>query len=182
MQQFSLFISVMFVALTLLTGNVFFMVGAFLFLVRSAQQTQLVREEITLNEEKVDEAMMVAFLSVSPGDSLRQASAALVKAPLQHHFPVIQSDAPVGLLSRDALMKGIANLGETIYVAEVMERNLATVERREILRDVLVRFPHLRRTPTLILEQGRLVGMLTADSVALYLTLRSLRCKKRRRR
>ena len=180
MTHFLLLISLSFVALAVVTGNPFFMIGAFLFLVRAARETQTVRAEITLHEETVEEAMMVVFLTLSSGDSLRQASSALVKAPGQCQFPVMQGDSPVGLVTRDALMKGMTDLGDAVYVAEVMERSPVTVKGTENLRGVLVRVPDLRRTPALVLEeQGHLAGILTAESVAHYLALRSLRRQRR---
>jgi CBS domain-containing protein len=147
--------------------------GALIALGTSREAARAARGRAVIPGQPVEGAMVRMFATLSSGDSLRAAADALIGAPPQRAFPVVQGDTVVGVITRDTILGGLARQGGSVYVAAVMDRGIVTADPAEPLRSVLARLPDLDRTPVLILRDERLVGMVTAESVGLYLALRS---------
>ncbi len=121
----------------------------------------------------VESAMVRQFETLQVGDSLKRAAEVLL-ATSQQDFPVTFGEDVVGVLSRQSLLRGLAQSGETAYVSGVMSREVMIVRPDDPLDDVLMRPNGVQHAPVLVMENGRLVGMLTADNLMEFLTLRQI--------
>ena len=76
----------------------------------------------------------------------------------------------LGLLGRNALLRGMAVDGPDAYVAGIMDRESPRVNRDVPLADVI---PLLGQTSCLlVMDDERLVGLLTRENLSEYLMLR----------
>ena len=151
-------------ALTLIALFVYFGAG---------QENQAEQSREIVEGVPVESAMVRQFETLEVGDSLKRAAEVLL-ATSQQDFPVLFGDDVVGVLSRNALLRGLAQSGETAYVSGVMSRDVMIVRPDEPLDDVLMRPNGVRYAPVLVMRDGRLLGMLTADNLMEFLTLRQI--------
>lgn len=151
-------------ALTLIALFVYFGAG---------QENQAEQSREMVEGVPVASAMMRQFETLQVGDTLKRASEVLL-ATSQQDFPVTFGEDVVGVLSRHALLRGLAQSGETAYVSGAMSREMMIVRPDDPLDEVLMRPNGVRHAPVLVMENGRLVGMLTADNLMEFLTLRQI--------
>jgi Zn-dependent protease/CBS domain-containing protein len=120
----------------------------------------------------VGRAMITDFRHVDVADSLQRA-ADLVIAGSQRDFPVLEAGRLVGVLTREALVKGLATHGPTSFVRDAMTTSCDTVDVREMLERALTRLQESSCPVLPVLAGERLVGLLTADNVGEYVMIRS---------
>jgi len=115
-------------------------------------------------------AMVTEFRTLTHGDTIRDA-ATLLLATSQQDFPVLHGGQVVGLLSRTALLKGLASEGPEAYVASAMDRDFVRLGPDQELARVL---PTALRSGScaLVMEEDRLLGLLTAENLSEFLLLR----------
>ena len=79
----------------------------------------------------------------------------------------------IGLLGRNALLRGMAQEGADSYIAGYMEREFPSVPPDKDLADVLPLMAHAGAC-VLVMEEGRLLGMLSSENLSQFLLLRSV--------
>jgi predicted transcriptional regulator len=90
----------------------------------------------------------------------------------QHDFPVVDAWQRVaGILSRTTLMRGLATLGPGGAVLETMNRDWRQIDPSASLDDVLGHFQADPYAPLLVLDSGRLAGMITFENLAEFLEI-----------
>jgi CBS domain-containing protein len=94
-----------------------------------------------------------------------------IQASAQGAFPVIQAGQATGILTRDALRRGIAERGGGVYVSEVMDRAVPHVAPGDSLLNITEQFRNLAGAPVLVVADDRLIGMLTAAGVEHFVAL-----------
>ena len=93
-----------------LSGNpLLLLIALFVWIGAEGRRAQ-VQERLTLGNIPVREAMLTDFRTLSPGDTLGHATDLLL-AGTQQVFPVIIDGRHAGVLTRDALMKGLSQHG-----------------------------------------------------------------------
>jgi Zn-dependent protease len=117
-------------------------------------------------------AMMTEFRTLSHGATIRDA-ANLMLSTSQQDFPVVHGDQVLGLLGRNALLRGLAHDGAASYVAGFMDRDFLQVAPDRDLAEVLPRMAHSGAC-VLVMEEGRLLGLLSSDNLSQFLLLRSV--------
>lgn len=117
-------------------------------------------------------AMMTEYRTLSHGDTLREA-ANLLLSTSQQDFPVVLGGQVLGLLGRNALLRGMAQEGSNSYVAGYMEREFPSVPPDKDLADVLPLMAHSGAC-VLVMEDGRLLGLLSSENLSQFLLLRSV--------
>ena len=117
-------------------------------------------------------AMVTEYRTLSHGSTIRDA-ANLLLSTSQQDFPVVHGDQVLGLLGRNALLRGMALEGQDSYIAAFMERQFASVSPDKDLSEVL---PVMAQAGAcaLVMEDGRLLGLLTAENLSQFLLLRSV--------
>ena len=117
-------------------------------------------------------AMMTEYRTLPHGATFRDA-ANLLLSTSQQDFPVILGDQVLGLLGRNALLRGLAQQGPESYIAGYMEREFTSVPPDKDLADVLPMMAHSGAC-VLVMEEGKLLGLLSSENLSQFLLLRSV--------
>ncbi len=157
------------------SGQWFLMFIAF-FIYLGAGQEAFAYKQAALGEGvAVRSAMMTDVRTLTTGATLKEAADALLDTS-QQDFPVVLGDQVQGLLTRDGLLRGLAEAGPSGYVAGSMFRQFAMVRPDDSLAETL---PILQASggPLLVLDpavEGRLLGMITAENVQEYFAVKQI--------
>jgi Zn-dependent protease len=155
--------------LGLLGGNFMLVFIALFVYLGAAQENAVVQGRFLLANTPVRSAMITDFRTIPHGSSLREA-ADLLLATSQQDFPVVTGDQVLGLLTRNNLLRGMASEGADSYVAASMNRNFVRVTPDAELAEAV---PLLAQDACLlVMDDDRLLGLLTRENVAEYLMLR----------
>jgi stage IV sporulation protein FB len=131
-----------------------------------------VQQRSLLQNVPVRAAMVTDFQTLPHGSTLKQA-ADLLLTTSQTDFPVVTGGSVLGLLSRNALLQGLAAEGPDTYVAGVMNRAFRTVAPDADLGQMLAD-GELTNETALVMEADTLVGMLTPENLTEFLLVRQL--------
>jgi Zn-dependent protease/CBS domain-containing protein len=126
----------------------------------------------TLGGVPVQRVMLTDFRTLQPDDTLAQA-VDHVLAGFQHDFPVMFGDRVLGILTREDLMKALAQRGSDAHLRDIMRREFPVVDSHDMLERALplLRSSGLRSIP--VEHEAQLVGMLDLENVAEFLTVQS---------
>jgi CBS domain-containing protein len=120
----------------------------------------------------VRSAMMTGYRTLAHGATIRDA-ANLLLSTSQQDFPVVLGDQVLGLLGRNALLRGMAHEGPDAYIAGYMERDFPSVPPDKDLADVLPLMAHSGAC-VLVMQEGLLLGLLSSENLSQFLLLRSV--------
>ncbi|MGH9667838.1 MAG: M50 family metallopeptidase [Bryobacteraceae bacterium] len=143
---------------------------AFFVYLGAAQESVSVTGRRLTHGIPVQAAMVTEFHTLSHGSTIRD-SANLLLATSQQDFPVVHGGRVVGLLGRDALLRAMAVEGADTYVAGAMERNFLSIPPGTDLAQVMPLMTQ-QGACALVMEDDRLLGMLTTDNLSQFLLLR----------
>jgi Zn-dependent protease/CBS domain-containing protein len=121
----------------------------------------------------VSYAMMTQFARLTPQAHVDEAVETLLRTS-QSEFPVVDADSkPVGLLGRGDLIRAIKQFGPDARVAEVMNPKVPTVGHRRCLEDAFRLLQEKSAPAVAVVDgEGRLVGLVTSETVGEMLQLR----------
>jgi stage IV sporulation protein FB len=158
-----------------LLGNfVLVFIAVFVFL-GAGQEALFFEHRAAVVGHTARDAMITRFDVLAPNDSLEKA-AQLLLATHQHDFPVVDAWQRVaGVLSRTALMQGLATVGPGGAVLQTMNREWRRIDPSASLEDVLRAFQTDPRSPLLLLEGDQLIGMITFENLAEFLEIARVR-------
>jgi Zn-dependent protease len=137
----------------------------------AAQESSMVLMKSALGGIPVSAAMMTTFETVAPGDSLDDVTR-LILSGAQQDFPVMENNNVVGVLTRDDLLKGLAQKGRP-PVSEFMHRDIARADASDMLESALQRMQESACHTMPVLRERRLVGLLTAENLGEFLMIRT---------
>jgi CBS domain-containing protein len=116
-------------------------------------------------------AMIREFEAVSP-DLPVALPLRRVLETFQQDFPVVANGRVVGMLGRDAMLRALATKGPEVPVGAVMRRDPKQVHPSDNLDDAFLQVLTQSEALPVVDSGGRLVGVLTRDSVAELLLVR----------
>jgi Zn-dependent protease len=136
----------------------------------ASQESAAVTGRVLTEGIPVRAAMITDFRTLDHGNTIREA-ANLLLATSQQDFPVVLGEQVVGLLGRNALLRGMAVDGPDAYVAGIMDRNYPRVSPDENLQQML---PLMAETScALVMDtHDNLLGIVTRENVSEFLMLR----------
>lgn len=153
----------------LFTGNPLLLFIALFVFLGATQEAAFVERKAAVAGRRTREAMITRFETLAPQDTLGRAAEVLL-ASHQQDFPVLDAWQRVaGVLPRSTLLKSLAREGKDAAVLDVMHRDPATLEPSDSLEQVLAALQSRPGEPVLVLEGGRLVGMITLDNLAEFI-------------
>lgn len=155
-----------------LSGNpMLLLIALFVWIGAEAEAVQ-VQERLVLKNVPVREAMLTEFTVLSPTDTLGQA-ADLLLAGTQQDFPVLDDGRPLGVLTRAALLAGLAQGGRDARVGEVPLAELGQVDAGAPLVPAVARLREQGEPCLQVVDHGRPVGLLTLENIGEYLMVRT---------
>ena len=99
----------------------------------------------------------------------------------QDNFPVIQEGQLVGIVTRPALVEAMNAYGSVVSVGQIMDPHAPVISPREKLVRVYEEIINGANTSAIVVDNGRLVGVLSPDNVSRYLLVHSSIKSPRRR-
>jgi CBS domain-containing protein len=136
------------------------------------QESTLVQVHSSLGGIPVQQAMLTDFQTLQPDDPLSSA-VNQVLAGGQQDFPVVFGDHVLGVLTREALMRALAQGGMDARVRDAMNREIVMADSHDMLETALaaMRTSGFRALP--VLHDGRLVGLLTMDHIGEFMMIQA---------
>jgi Zn-dependent protease/predicted transcriptional regulator len=164
-----------------IVGNFLLVLIAIFVWIGAGQEGQLVQARGALGDVKVAQAMTRRPRTLSSDDLLERA-VDLTLTTSQADFPVVddQTGTVVGFLGRDNLLKGLRAYGAAGAVHTIMQRTFAVAAPDESLYEIQQRMVAEGVQALPVIENGHLVGLLTALDVSeayLLLTARHERAE-----
>lgn len=148
-------------------------IAVFIFM-GAGQEAAMVTEEERSRGILVGNAMLTDFHALPPSATLRDA-VNLLLAGTQHDFPIVDEHGGcLGLLSRTALITGIAEHGKDQPVTTLMER-CELLHPGMPLADGMARLRSsaCQALPVIDSVSGRLMGLLTAENIGEMMMVRA---------
>ena len=139
-------------------------VALFVFLAAGEEQA-LVRTRATLSGLPARAAMLSEFETLDVADPLQRA-VDLLMAGSQQEFPVLDQGRPLGVLSRNDLLRGLQKAGAHSPVGQAIAHDGLVAEPGEPLEFVFQRMREHGRSALLVVSGGELVGLLTLENVS----------------
>lgn len=165
-------------AVLVINSPLLVLIAGFIWIAGAGEAAQ-VRTQAALAGVSLRSVTMTDLRTLAPTDTLSHA-ARLVIDGYQPDFPVLDGARFVGMLSRDALVRGLHDLGKDEAVARVMQSDgpvLAADLPPERALELLVA-SRVRALP--VVRDGALVGLLTQENVSEYLLLRQAAAQRDR--
>jgi len=166
-------------AMALFFAFVGFFVNPFLIFIAlfvwigASQEASMATMKSALGGIPVKRAMMTAFDSLQPSDSLQRAIDLVLATP-QQDFPVVENGNVVGVLPSRELMAALQKEGPNALVRDVMRLDFLSVDANDMLDLALTRVQTSECCLTApVLQQNKVVGLLTAENVREFLLIAS---------
>jgi len=120
----------------------------------------------------VRQVMLTEFQTLRPDDTLGRA-VELILAGFQQDFPVVFGDRVLGILTREDLMRTLAQQGSGVAVREAMQREFQMVDSHDMLEEALGLLHRCRCRALPVQHDGRLVGMLNTENVGEFMMIQA---------
>lgn len=140
--------------------------------VGAEQESAMVQMHNSLGGIPVQQAMLTNFRTLQPDDSLAKAVEHVLDG-WQQDFPVVFGDNVLGMLTREALMRALAQGGVDSRVRDAMNREFALTDSHEMLEKALATMRSAKCRSLPVMHDGKLVGLLTMDHVGELLMIQS---------
>lgn len=163
----------------LLSGQVILMLVAFFVFLGAGQEVNASVTRSFLTGHAIKDAMQSRYRTILSGASLEEAAHMLLDGS-QHDFPVLAGEEVVGVMTRMEIAQGLATDGPGAYVAGFMRRDYKTAHPNVPLELAIDMFSKDDSTPILVMEDERLVGMVTQENLSEFIMLEHARQQGRR--
>ena len=129
-----------------------------------------------MGDATVRRVMLRRFRVLAPEDPLSKVAGWLIEDS-QAEFPVVSGEGQiVGVVTRTELFEGLRQGGESTPVERIVRRDVALLDPGEGLETALGRLEESGLPVALVVNDGRLIGLLTSENAAEFLALqRALR-------
>lgn len=113
----------------------------------------------------IREIMTANPITVAPHVSVAEATAVMVRRKVRHLPVVDASGALVGLVSEREVRRSFSGAPEAVPMSQVMVHHPTTIHPAKEMRDAVVLFVQSKYGALPVVEDGRLVGILTPIDV-----------------
>jgi Zn-dependent protease len=150
--------------------NPFLMVIAVFVWMGAQAEHSLSTMKVALAGLSVRDGMITEFRSVCPTDPLSRA-VDITLAGFQQDFPVMDDARLLGVLTYGDVLRGLAERGKSSAVQETMRRDFETTNPSEPLEGALNRMRQGACRILVVVENDKVVGLLTVGNVGELLAL-----------
>ncbi len=145
-----------------------------LFIFMGAQgETQMARQRSAMTGLTTGQAMRTNIRALSPYEGLSSAVDSMMSTA-QQDYPIVENGRVVGMLTRELLLKGLHQFGAYVPIAQVMRREVQTLEMDQSLSSASETMQANELASMAVTRNGMLVGMLTIDSIREFLMLQKM--------
>jgi Zn-dependent protease/predicted transcriptional regulator len=150
--------------------NPFLVFIALFVWIGAAQEAAVVETKSALGSVSVKDAMISDFRTLSPRDELSKA-VKLVLGGWQQDFPVVTQGRVTVMLLRSDLIAACTKGGVHTSVDETMRRDFTVASPTEPLQSVFMRLHEAESATAAIVENDKLVGVVTLESMTEYMMI-----------
>ena len=154
-------------------------IGAFIFMGAEGEE-RVVRMRSVLHDLDVEDVMSREFAVLSPADPVARGLEMIYQTG-QDNFPVVEQGQLLGIVTRPALVEAMNAYGAGVSIGQIMDPHATVVSPREKVVHVYEEIINGANTSAVVVDDGRLVGMLSPDNVSRYLLVHSSIKSPRRR-
>lgn len=169
--------ALLFAFVGLMINPILLLIALFVWIGAGAEAAQ-VQERLELSGVPVREAMLTDFQVLAPGDPLGRAVELLLSGT-QQDFPVMEDGRITGVLTRGALMQGLAQGGVDAPVGAFQVENVGRVEADSLLVPAVTLLREGGAPCLQVTQGGRTVGLLTPENVGEYLMVKTALAERR---
>ena len=155
-----------------LFSNPFLVFIAFFVWIGAQQEASMVQMKYALGGIPVRQAMQTEFTTLGPGDRLRTAVGHILSGA-QTDFPVLDGERVTGILTRTDLFSALSRNSEDLRVDAVMRRDVEQVHPGDMLEAAFARLQACGCHVFPVVQDGRLVGLLTSENIGEFLMVQS---------
>lgn len=112
----------------------------------------------------VRDALMLRFTELSPFDTIGTAADALLNSQ-ETEFVVTDRDEPIGLLTKNDIIRGLSERGTEARVSSYMNRDFFIVPPEMMLADFLQQVVSQGVSMAIVMEDGELRGLIDRENV-----------------
>lgn len=152
------------------SGSPMLIVIAFFVWMGATEEAAAAEQKAMLAGVRVRDAMLVDFRRVGP-DETAGTVAQIILQGWQGDFPVVFDGKVVGLVTRKDVIAGL-NVGHTVAVSSFMRQDVPTCAPSEKLEDVLGRMREQELPLMPVMEDGRLLGLITPENTVEFMLIR----------
>ena len=147
------------------------LIGVFIFMGAEGEE-RMVRMRALLRDLDVDEVMSREFATLAPTDTVGRGLE-MVYQTGQDDFPVMAGEQFVGMVTRPAMLDAVNRIGSDVPIAEVMDADAPVVPPRAKVSSVYGDMISERFGSLPVMQDGRLVGLLSPDNISRYILVQS---------
>lgn len=149
-------------------------IALFIFLGASSEASHAQMRDLS-RHLTVRDAMMTELVPLPADATIDTAIEALLRTA-QHEFPVLDADGTFrGVLTRNGLIAALKRSGPTTPVLDAMHRDLPVVSTHTPFHEAFAQMNACGCPALPVLENGRLVGLITPENVGELMLVQSLR-------
>ncbi|HZQ70773.1 MAG TPA: site-2 protease family protein [Terriglobales bacterium] len=152
--------------------NPFLVFIAFFIWIGAAQEAAMVETKSVMGSVTAKDAMIPEFRTLSPRDELSQAVKFVLNG-WQQDFPVVDQQRVVGMLLRADMIAALASGASHASVGKTMREDFPVASPSEPLQSVFTRLYESEAATVPIVENGRLVGLITLENMTEYMMIRA---------
>jgi Zn-dependent protease/CBS domain-containing protein len=152
-----------------LFGNPFLILIAVFVWIGAGTEAGAVEADVRLSRQPAGRAMITAYRTVAPDDSLAQA-VDLTLAGSQKDFPVLDGERIAGVLTQGAILRGLRDRGKEGTVGEFMQ----AAQVADVGTSLATLLESIQASDTrlvCITRDGRLAGIVDLDNISEYLRI-----------
>lgn len=153
-------------------GNPFLVIVALFVWLAAAGEASAVQTSVMLDGVPIHRLMIRDIETLAPQDKLSRP-VRLILDGFQQDFPVVSEGKVLGMLTRATLLKALAERGENAEVGDVMNPDFQQASPQESADDVLTRLKSCGCHSMPVIQDGRLLGVLTMDNVGEYVMVQA---------
>jgi stage IV sporulation protein FB len=154
-------------------GNILYLFIALFVYIGAGQEATYTQQASVLDGATVSQAMITDVRTLPMNSTLKEAADVLL-ATSQHDFPVMLGEDVQGLLTRNGLLRGLAEQGPGAYVAGIMNRAYLVATPDDDLANLLQRMQEASQPVLVLGGTGRLLGMVTGENLAEFFAVRQI--------
>jgi Zn-dependent protease/predicted transcriptional regulator len=151
-------------------GNPMLIVIAFFVWVGAGEEAAAADQKAMLSGVRVRDAMVVDFRRVGP-DETAGTVAQIILQGWQSDFPVMYDGKFVGIVTWKDVIAGL-NSGHTVSVSSFMRQEVPSCAPGDNLEDVLERMRELSLPMMPVMENDRLLGLVTPENTVEFMLIR----------
>ncbi len=163
-------LAVGFILVGLLTNPFLVIIGLFVFFGAEGEERS-VRIKSMLRDVLAEDVMVTGFVRLQPGDTVGRCLE-YVYHHKQEDFPVELEGRLVGIVPRKDWLEALHRDGVEAKVADIMRRHFVVLHPKADLAKLYQQVLLLHQGVFPVVDEGRLVGLLTAEDISRFLMVR----------